>query len=207
MNLGSVYSIKMVASVFSGIMVSAHWQRVFVFFILAHHLACWYGVQLDWCRPPLVRLCSTLNITCYISGVLLPVVLQFIRALQTPTFQQDNTRLHVTGKLANDTTPNLITPSEPSNHVRQPKVHGSTTPASLPSDVEASDTDCCAVEPRFESRRRNWGGTKPKHAPTCMVLKATVKDKGNISLCHDESRGLRSDIIESSGIRSNTNAP
>ncbi|GFX66395.1 gag-pol [Trichonephila clavipes] len=41
-------------------------------------------------RSPLVRTDSTLNSALYISNVLQPVVLYFIRALQNPTFQQDN---------------------------------------------------------------------------------------------------------------------
>ncbi|GFT93929.1 hypothetical protein TNCV_2133171 [Trichonephila clavipes] len=40
-NPGSVYSIKMIASVFVSIVVSAHWQRAFVFVILVHYLALW----------------------------------------------------------------------------------------------------------------------------------------------------------------------
>ncbi|GFV55975.1 hypothetical protein TNCV_249711 [Trichonephila clavipes] len=39
MNPGSVYSIKMGASVLCGIVVNAHWQRAFIIFILAHNLA------------------------------------------------------------------------------------------------------------------------------------------------------------------------
>ncbi|GFW51305.1 hypothetical protein TNCV_3254341 [Trichonephila clavipes] len=38
MNPGSAYSIKMVASVFVGIVVNAHWQRAFVIGILTYHL-------------------------------------------------------------------------------------------------------------------------------------------------------------------------
>ncbi|PRD34065.1 UNVERIFIED_CONTAM: hypothetical protein NCL1_15756 [Trichonephila clavipes] len=72
MNPGSVYSIKMVASMFGGIVVNEHWQRAFFFVILTHHLAA-----------------------RYISGVLRPVDLHFIRALRNPTFQQDNARPHV----------------------------------------------------------------------------------------------------------------
>ncbi|PRD26679.1 UNVERIFIED_CONTAM: hypothetical protein NCL1_37503 [Trichonephila clavipes] len=74
MNPVSVYSIKMVASVFSGIVVNAHWQRSFVSVILANHQAA-----------------------RYISGVLRPVSLPFIQALRNPTFQQDNSQPHVAG--------------------------------------------------------------------------------------------------------------
>ncbi|GFY14664.1 transposable element Tcb1 transposase [Trichonephila clavipes] len=48
-------------------------------------------------RSPRVRSDSSLNSTRYISGVLRPVSLPFIQALQNPTFQQDNTRPHITG--------------------------------------------------------------------------------------------------------------
>ncbi|GFT21898.1 transposable element Tcb1 transposase [Trichonephila clavipes] len=46
MNPGSVYSIQMVASDLSGIVVNAHLQRAFVIGILAHHLegCCWIPV-------------------------------------------------------------------------------------------------------------------------------------------------------------------
>ncbi|GFX83209.1 hypothetical protein TNCV_4988031 [Trichonephila clavipes] len=52
MNPGSDYSIKMAASVFGGIVVTAHWQRAFVIGILAQELALWYrlllGTRLDY---------------------------------------------------------------------------------------------------------------------------------------------------------------
>ncbi|GFW90235.1 transposable element Tcb2 transposase [Trichonephila clavipes] len=48
-------------------------------------------------RSPLFRVDSTLNSACYISGVLLPVALPFIRALRNPAFKQDNARQHVAG--------------------------------------------------------------------------------------------------------------
>ncbi|GFX03660.1 HTH_Tnp_Tc3_2 domain-containing protein [Trichonephila clavipes] len=38
-NSGSVYSFQIVAFVFGGLVVNAHWQREFVIVILAHHLA------------------------------------------------------------------------------------------------------------------------------------------------------------------------
>lgn len=43
-------------------------------------------------RSPLVRIDATLNSSRYISDVLRPVALPFIRALRNPTFQQDNAR-------------------------------------------------------------------------------------------------------------------
>lgn len=48
-------------------------------------------------RSPLVRIEGTLNSGRYISGVLRPVALPFIRALRNATFQQDNARPHVAG--------------------------------------------------------------------------------------------------------------
>ncbi|GFW16538.1 uncharacterized protein TNCV_2351621 [Trichonephila clavipes] len=48
-------------------------------------------------RSPLVRIARTLNRALYISGVLRPVALPFIRALRNLTFQQDNARPHVAG--------------------------------------------------------------------------------------------------------------
>ncbi|GFT79648.1 transposable element Tcb1 transposase [Trichonephila clavipes] len=53
-----------------------------------------------WCaigcmsRSPLVRTHGTLNSARFISGVLRPVALPFIRALRNPMFQQDNKRPH-----------------------------------------------------------------------------------------------------------------
>ncbi|GFW25647.1 hypothetical protein TNCV_1309081 [Trichonephila clavipes] len=41
MNIGPVYNTKMVASVFGGIVVKAHWQRAFVIVILALRLSRW----------------------------------------------------------------------------------------------------------------------------------------------------------------------
>ncbi|GFY01218.1 transposable element Tcb1 transposase [Trichonephila clavipes] len=48
-------------------------------------------------RSPLVRIEDTLNITRYVSGVLRPVALPFIRVLRNPMFKQDNARPHVAG--------------------------------------------------------------------------------------------------------------
>ena len=48
-------------------------------------------------RSPLVRIDGTLNSGRYISDVLRPVALPFIRSLRSPTFQQDNARPHVAG--------------------------------------------------------------------------------------------------------------
>lgn len=48
-------------------------------------------------RSPLVRIDGTLNSGRYISDVLRPVALPFIRSLRNPTFQQDNARPHVAG--------------------------------------------------------------------------------------------------------------
>ncbi|GFX00800.1 uncharacterized protein TNCV_4577671 [Trichonephila clavipes] len=52
-------------------------------------------------RSPLVRIDGTLNSARYISGVLRPVVLPFIRALRNPMIQQDNARPHVAGIVRN----------------------------------------------------------------------------------------------------------
>ncbi|GFX10858.1 transposable element Tcb1 transposase [Trichonephila clavipes] len=48
-------------------------------------------------RSLLVRIDGTLNRVRYISSVLGPIALPFIQALRNPTFQQDNSRLHVSG--------------------------------------------------------------------------------------------------------------
>ncbi|GFT50418.1 uncharacterized protein TNCV_1004201 [Trichonephila clavipes] len=48
-------------------------------------------------RSSLVRIDGTLNSARYISSVLRPVVLSFIRVLRNPTFKQDNTRSQVAG--------------------------------------------------------------------------------------------------------------
>ncbi|GFU37213.1 hypothetical protein TNCV_4272171 [Trichonephila clavipes] len=58
MNPGSVYSIKMVASLFSGIMVNAYWQHEFVIVILAHHWSD--GVRYYWIHVS-VTSCFTLR--------------------------------------------------------------------------------------------------------------------------------------------------
>ncbi|GFT93827.1 transposable element Tcb1 transposase [Trichonephila clavipes] len=46
-------------------------------------------------RTPLVRIAGTLNSQRYISEVLEPVVLPYLRGLTTAIFQQDNARPHV----------------------------------------------------------------------------------------------------------------
>ncbi|GFW60976.1 transposable element Tcb1 transposase [Trichonephila clavipes] len=48
-------------------------------------------------RSSLVHIDGTLNSARYISGMLRPLALPFIRALQNHMFQQDNARLHVAG--------------------------------------------------------------------------------------------------------------
>ncbi|GFT85571.1 transposable element Tcb1 transposase [Trichonephila clavipes] len=48
-------------------------------------------------RSPLVQIDGTLNSAGYISGVLRPVALPFIRVLRNPTFKQHNARPHVSG--------------------------------------------------------------------------------------------------------------
>ncbi|GFU69544.1 transposable element Tcb1 transposase [Trichonephila clavipes] len=98
MNPGCVLSTKMVAFVFGGIVVNAHWKRAF----FHRHtgpssgLMVWSAIgHMSW--SPLVHIDGTLNRACYFSGVLRPGVLPFIRALRKPTFQQNNARLHVAG--------------------------------------------------------------------------------------------------------------
>ncbi|GFX59960.1 transposable element Tcb1 transposase [Trichonephila clavipes] len=51
-------------------------------------------VYSDKDRSPLVHIEATLNSANYISGVVRPVVLPFIRAQRNPTFQQENGRPH-----------------------------------------------------------------------------------------------------------------
>ncbi|GFX39796.1 hypothetical protein TNCV_2645591 [Trichonephila clavipes] len=84
MNPGSVYSIKMAASVSSLHSSSSYspitWCEV-------------WGVNGYTSRPPLVRIHGTLNRVRNISGVLRPVALPFIRVLQNPTFKKDNARM------------------------------------------------------------------------------------------------------------------
>ncbi|GFT91125.1 uncharacterized protein TNCV_20391 [Trichonephila clavipes] len=86
----------MVASMFGGIVVT----------LAACILHCHTGPSLGmmvWgaigcmSRSLLVRIGGILNSARYISGVLRPVVLPFIRVLRNPTFQPDNARPHVAG--------------------------------------------------------------------------------------------------------------
>ncbi|GFX68371.1 uncharacterized protein TNCV_2817451 [Trichonephila clavipes] len=99
MNPGSVYSIKSVASVFCGIVVNAHWQRACIRY---RHTGPSPGMMV-WdaigyaSRSPLVSIGGTLNSARYISGVLRPVALTFIRVPRNSTFEQDNALPHVVG--------------------------------------------------------------------------------------------------------------
>ncbi|GFW91189.1 transposable element Tcb1 transposase [Trichonephila clavipes] len=54
------------------------------------------GMKCYWihARSPLVLFDGTLNSARYISCVLRPVALSFIRVLRNAVFQQDNARLH-----------------------------------------------------------------------------------------------------------------
>ncbi|GFX67127.1 transposable element Tcb1 transposase [Trichonephila clavipes] len=94
---GSVYSIKMVASVFDGIVVNIQWQC-----IRHRHTGPTPGIMVRGAirytsRSPLVCIYGTLKSSRYIFGVLRPVALPFKRALRNPTFKQDNARPHVAG--------------------------------------------------------------------------------------------------------------
>ncbi|GFV08188.1 hypothetical protein TNCV_4787331 [Trichonephila clavipes] len=83
MNPGSIDSIKIVASVFGGIVAS---ERTLAACIDHCHICPPTGLMI-WCAigctfwSILVRIDDTLNSARYISGVLRPVVLPFIRAL------------------------------------------------------------------------------------------------------------------------------
>ncbi|GFX77834.1 hypothetical protein TNCV_432191 [Trichonephila clavipes] len=55
----------------------------------------WGGIGYHSCIP-LVRIAGTLNSQCYISDVLVPVVIPYLQGLATAIFQQDNARPHVT---------------------------------------------------------------------------------------------------------------
>ncbi|GFW23998.1 transposable element Tcb1 transposase [Trichonephila clavipes] len=97
-NSGSIYSTNMVAFVFVGIVVNAHWQHAFVIV----HNGVSPGVMLrdaigymSWLS--LVRIYGTLNSARYISGPFRPLALPFIRALRNPAFQQDIARPHASG--------------------------------------------------------------------------------------------------------------
>ncbi|GFX72418.1 transposable element Tcb1 transposase [Trichonephila clavipes] len=56
-----------------------------------------WGAIVYMSRSPLVHIDSTLNNARYISGVLRPLALPFIRALRNHAFQQDNAQPHVVG--------------------------------------------------------------------------------------------------------------
>ncbi|GFX65087.1 uncharacterized protein TNCV_452251 [Trichonephila clavipes] len=56
-----------------------------------------WGVIGYTSRSPLVCTSGTLNSACYISFVLRPAALPFIRALRNPIFQRDNARPYVAG--------------------------------------------------------------------------------------------------------------
>ncbi|GFY24751.1 transposable element Tcb1 transposase [Trichonephila clavipes] len=63
---------------------------------LVLHQVLWYGAVLDiTLAPPLVRIAGTLNSQRYISEVMEPVVLAYLRGLATAIFQEDNARPHV----------------------------------------------------------------------------------------------------------------
>ncbi|GFX38557.1 transposable element Tcb1 transposase [Trichonephila clavipes] len=68
--------------------------------VMHHHtgpapgIMVWGGIGYH-SSPPLARIAGTLNIQCYISEVLEPVVLPYLQGLATAIFQQDNARPHV----------------------------------------------------------------------------------------------------------------
>ncbi|GFW62701.1 transposable element Tcb1 transposase [Trichonephila clavipes] len=94
MNPCSLYSIKIVASVFfGGIVVNAGSE---------HSSSSYWPITLRdaigyTSRSPLVGIDDTLNSARCISGVLRPGALPFFRVLRNPTFQQDNERPLVAG--------------------------------------------------------------------------------------------------------------
>ncbi|GFW76836.1 hypothetical protein TNCV_59341 [Trichonephila clavipes] len=53
---------------------------------------------------------------------------------------------------------------------------------------------------------QNWGKTDLNRLVISMVLKATVKDRDHLALCHDEFRGNRSVLCRSNGISNNNNS-
>ncbi|GFU53964.1 hypothetical protein TNCV_3562341 [Trichonephila clavipes] len=92
MNPCSVYSIKMVTSVFGGIVVNARWQR---HSSSSYWTITWRGGMGCYSIHISVISCSHRRhfeqcVTFLV--VLRPVVLSFIRVLRNPTFKQDNTR-------------------------------------------------------------------------------------------------------------------
>ena len=94
-NLDCVYNIIMVISEFGKTTGNVRCQHSSVIVILAYHLEWWRKVPLS--RPFLARIHGTLNRSRYISVVLKHVALPFVLALWQAIFQQDNTRLNVTG--------------------------------------------------------------------------------------------------------------
>ncbi|GFU94219.1 uncharacterized protein TNCV_1302691 [Trichonephila clavipes] len=50
---------------------------------------------------------------------------------------------------------------------------------------------------------QNWGGNKPNHTVTCMVLKATANGMRHLALCHVEFRGPRYGLCRSGSISNN----
>ena len=93
-NLDSIYNIIMIASSFGCIVEYALCQRTFDIIIVGHYLEWWYGMPLN---TRLGHIDGTLKNGHYISVLLRPVALTFIRAMRNAKFQQDNTRLHVDG--------------------------------------------------------------------------------------------------------------
>ncbi|GFT85625.1 transposable element Tcb1 transposase [Trichonephila clavipes] len=97
MNPGYVCSIKMVASLFW-----QHHELPLSACIRLRHtdptpvVMVWVVIGYT-SRSPLGHIDGTLNSARYISGVLRPKALPFIRALRNPTFQQDNARVRVHG--------------------------------------------------------------------------------------------------------------
>ncbi|GFV19315.1 hypothetical protein TNCV_3978341 [Trichonephila clavipes] len=84
----------MVASIFGVIVVNAYRQSSFLIVIVTHHMVGWYGVSS---RLLLVHTPGTLNSAHYISGVLRPVALTFIRALRNLMFRKENSRPYIAG--------------------------------------------------------------------------------------------------------------
>ncbi|GFT38895.1 hypothetical protein TNCV_1585831 [Trichonephila clavipes] len=50
---------------------------------------------------------------------------------------------------------------------------------------------------------QNWGGTEPKCSFTCMTLKVAENVRRNLTPCHEEHRGCRSDLTTVSNPRLN----
>ncbi|GFX02521.1 hypothetical protein TNCV_727751 [Trichonephila clavipes] len=83
MNLGSVYSIKMVAFVFGVIVVNTYWQRTFAI-VWRDVMGC-YWIHV-WSF--LVCIDGTLNSARYISGVFLPLALPLFEPCETLRFSR-----------------------------------------------------------------------------------------------------------------------